>query len=245
MKTLKHYSTLLVFTLLLACTSDDDDLKAPVEAPVADFVSTANADYSLEVEFRNTSQHALAYAWSFGDQETSTEETPTHTYAHGGTYTVTLIAKGSNAQADTLTRDVEIQAVDACAPRQLAKEVAAIDAYLAAEHITAQTDPSGLRYVIHKMGDGAKPTATSTIGVDYTASILFPNEGEQALLDQGNIRENLTALIRGWQVALPLFPQGTHATLYVPSCLAYGEEGRNSIAPYTSLTFYLELQEVK
>jgi PKD repeat protein len=240
MKNFRHYTALLVFTLLLACQSDDDDAKAPV----ADFLSAANGDYSLEVEFRNTSQHAVAYAWDFGDNSTSTDKTPTHTYARGGTFTITLVATGSNGQSDTLTRDLEVKAVEACGTRQLEKELAAIDAYLAAEHITAQVGPSGLRYIIHKMGDGDKPTATGIVDVDYVASILFPN-GSEPIVDQGNIRDRLNVFIRAWQLALPLFPAGTHATLYVPSCLAYGEEGRGNIAPYASLTFYLELQEVK
>lgn len=154
-----------------------------------------------------------------------------------------MIAIGSNAQADTITHDLDVTAVDACSTRQLEKELAAIDAYLAAENITAQADPSGLRYVIHKMGDGPKANATSLVDVDYVASILFIDSG-QPILDQGNVREHLNALIRAFQVALPMFPVGTRATLYVPSCLAYGHEGRNNIPPYTALTFYLELRGV-
>ena len=60
MKNFRHYTSLLVFALLLACQTDDD-----AKGPVADFVAAANGDYSLEVEFRNTSRHAAAYVWNF------------------------------------------------------------------------------------------------------------------------------------------------------------------------------------
>jgi PKD repeat protein len=236
---IRPYTVPFVFAFLLACQTDDD-----AKAPVADFVAAANGDYSLEVEFRNTSQHAVAYVWDFGDNTTSTEETPTHTYARGGTHTITLIATGSNAKTDTLTRAVDVKAADACAALQLEKELTALDAYLTAEHITTQAGPSGLRYVIHREGEGIKPTATSVVDVDYVISTLYyPN---QHVLDQGNVHERLNLLIRAWQVALPMFPVGTRATLYFPSCLGYGEEGKpGDIEPYTALKCYIELQAVE
>lgn len=62
-------------------------------APTAAFTVTTNA---LEATFMNTSTDAesaaneLAYIWTFGDGETSTEQNPIHTYAAEGTYEVTL-----------------------------------------------------------------------------------------------------------------------------------------------------------
>ena len=155
-----------------------------------------------------------------------------------------MIATGSNAKTDTLTRTLDVKAVDACAALQLEKELAALDAYLATEHITAQVGPSGLRYVIHQEGEGIKPTATSVVDVDYVMSILLdPN---QRVLDQGKADERLNLFIRAWQVALPMFPVGTRATLYFPSCLGYGEEGLpGEVEPYTPLMCYLELQGVE
>lgn len=44
------------------------------------------------VSFTNASQFATTYLWDFGDDSTSTETNPVHTYALPGVYTVTLTA---------------------------------------------------------------------------------------------------------------------------------------------------------
>jgi len=44
------------------------------------------------VTFTNASGNATSYEWDFGDNQTSTEENPVHTYAEDGVYTVTLTA---------------------------------------------------------------------------------------------------------------------------------------------------------
>jgi PKD repeat protein len=55
--------------------------------PIADF----SADNSTgSVQFTDSSQNATAWNWDFGDNETSTEQNPTHDYSAAGNYTVTL-----------------------------------------------------------------------------------------------------------------------------------------------------------
>ncbi|MDO8366277.1 MAG: PKD domain-containing protein [Saprospiraceae bacterium] len=58
-------------------------------APSAGFTSSVN---DATVTFANTSVGATSYIWTFGDQSSSLEENPTHTYANDGVYTVILIA---------------------------------------------------------------------------------------------------------------------------------------------------------
>ncbi|MFV0266661.1 MAG: DUF3823 domain-containing protein [Draconibacterium sp.] len=57
--------------------------------PTADFTSVVNG---RDVTFTATSKYVESFMWNFGDGETSTEENPTHTYARGGDYTITLTA---------------------------------------------------------------------------------------------------------------------------------------------------------
>ena len=54
-------------------------------------------------------QNASSYAWDFGDGNTSTDESPVHTYAAGGTYDVTLTATGA---AGSASRTETINIVD-------------------------------------------------------------------------------------------------------------------------------------
>jgi len=66
--------------------------------PVADF--TYSNPEATSVAFENTSTFADAFAWDFGDGETSTELSPVHTYINPGTYSVQLIATACE-RADT------------------------------------------------------------------------------------------------------------------------------------------------
>lgn len=78
-------------------------------APLADFDDSCNG---LTCTFTNTSTHDPAldatYAWSFGDERTSTVKNPTHTYGAYGTYTVTLTVTDSKDQNDMTSREVTV-----------------------------------------------------------------------------------------------------------------------------------------
>ncbi len=67
---------------------------------VASFQYLVSTDNFLEVSFSNFSQRADSYSWNFGDGNTSTEESPTHTYAAAGEYTVTLTAFGAENDSE-------------------------------------------------------------------------------------------------------------------------------------------------
>ncbi|HHB79370.1 MAG TPA: PKD domain-containing protein [Saprospiraceae bacterium] len=61
----------------------------------------------LTANFTNTSTDATSFAWDFGDNTTSTETNPSHTYIADGTYTVCLIATGP-CSTDTFCSQVTI-----------------------------------------------------------------------------------------------------------------------------------------
>ncbi|MBK7129810.1 MAG: T9SS type A sorting domain-containing protein [Crocinitomicaceae bacterium] len=68
---------------------DVDSISLDFTQPLADF------DYTLsgtEINFTNLSEHAMEYAWDFGDGNNSSLENPVHDFGAYGTYTVTLIA---------------------------------------------------------------------------------------------------------------------------------------------------------
>lgn len=77
----------------------------------ADVTPTAKFSYTkngLAVTFTNTSTNAQSYNWEFGDGQSSTANSPLHTYSSAGTYKVTLTAKNgsktnSTSQNITLT----------------------------------------------------------------------------------------------------------------------------------------------
>lgn len=104
MKTINRFFALSLLMLLCSCGSDDDDAPGTGMDPVAGFTFATD---ELQVTFENTSTNATAYTWDFGDDTTSEERDPVHTYGEGGTYTVTLT--GTNGtESNTVTRSITV-----------------------------------------------------------------------------------------------------------------------------------------
>ncbi|MFT5647959.1 MAG: FKBP-type peptidyl-prolyl cis-trans isomerase, partial [Aureispira sp.] len=59
-----------------------------------------------------------------------------------------------------------------------------------------------------------------------------------------SIKRALDESIYGWQVALPKMTLNEKMLLFLPSRIAYGEEGRDNVPPNSVLVFDLELIEV-
>ncbi len=93
------------------CT-DSDTISVIINnasAPIAAFIATEDAD-NLTVTLTNNSVDADTYVWSFGDGNTSVEESPTHTYAAPGLYTVKLTAKSNcTASVGEFEKDVDFR----------------------------------------------------------------------------------------------------------------------------------------
>jgi PKD repeat protein len=75
---------------------------SPAAVATFSFVVMGNA-----VQFQNTSQNGSTFLWNFGDGNSSTAAMPLHTYASGGSYTVSLIATNA-CNADTVTLTVQL-----------------------------------------------------------------------------------------------------------------------------------------
>jgi hypothetical protein len=106
MKQISFFRTILLglsicsLALVTSCGKEDEDPK-----PVAEFSYVADG---LQVTFTNESENATSYVWDFGDgSATSTVESPTHTYADFGTFTVVLEATGPGGMK-SVEYDVEL-----------------------------------------------------------------------------------------------------------------------------------------
>jgi PKD repeat protein len=80
--------------------------------PVADFSFQGSNDSVVPdtVTFRNQSQNASSYEWTFGDSHSSTETDPVHIYTVAGSYPVVLKAfSSSQEQWATKTRTITVK----------------------------------------------------------------------------------------------------------------------------------------
>lgn len=82
--------------MLIQCRPDP---VAPIPVASFNFVSNPAGVIPVpKVKFNNTSSDAVKYVWDFGDGTTSTEISPTHTYAVNDTFLVRLTAIGPGGE---------------------------------------------------------------------------------------------------------------------------------------------------
>ena len=105
--------------------------------------------------------------------------------------------------------------------------------------------PEGMQYLILQEGSGRKPTPTDSVKAHYAGSLLNGKEFDSSFRRNQPFTAPLQALIKGWQIALPLMSEGSRWRLWIPSDLAYGDRGAGGDIPGgATLVFEVELLEV-
>ncbi|NLJ01022.1 MAG: FKBP-type peptidyl-prolyl cis-trans isomerase [Bacteroidales bacterium] len=101
---------------------------------------------------------------------------------------------------------------------------------------------SGLQYEILTKGTGAIPKATDSVKCHYHGTLLDGTVFDSSVQRGQPAVFGVNQVIKGWVEALQLMPVGSKWKLYIPSELAYGEQGAGgSIEPNTALIFEVEL----
>ena len=108
------------------------------------------------------------------------------------------------------------------------------------ENVT--TLDSGLQYEILTEGKGAVPKATDSVRCHYHGTLLDGTVFDSSVQRGQPAVFGVNQVIKGWVEALQLMPVGSKWKLYIPSELAYGEQGAGgSIEPNSPLIFEVEL----
>jgi len=77
--------------------------------PVADFTANpVSGCVPLNVSFTNTSTNTSFQAWNFGDGNSSTQFSPSHTFTSAGSYTVKLYVENANGCADSIAQIITV-----------------------------------------------------------------------------------------------------------------------------------------
>ena len=107
-----------------------------------------------------------------------------------------------------------------------------------------QTLPSGIQYKVLQEGSGKQPELRNQVQAHYAGSLLNGKEFDSSYRRNQPFTAPLTALIKGWQEALPLMKEGSKWRLWIPSDLAYGDRGTGGIPGGSTLMFDVELLKV-
>lgn len=109
------------------------------------------------------------------------------------------------------------------------------------------TTESGLQYIVLKEGEGDKPTLSDQVKVHYTGKLLNGDVFDSSFERNEPVTFYVRSVIPGWTEALQLMSPGAEYKLFIPSALAYGEQGGprgSNIGPNEVLIFDVKLIDV-
>lgn len=107
------------------------------------------------------------------------------------------------------------------------------------------TTASGLQYEVIRKGVGDRPAASDRVEVHYTGKLIDGTVFDSSVERGVPATFGVTQVIPGWVEALQLMREGDKWRLYIPSTLAYGENGAGGvIGPNMTLIFDVELLRV-
>lgn len=205
--------------------------------------SSAEADLSTKID---SVSYALGYQNGMFLNREGIEELEMNNYNAG-------INAGLTAEEGLLTQE-QIRSVTNSYLQELTEmrsqeNLEAGQAFLE-ENITKEgvnETESGLQYKVIEEGEGASPTAQSTVRVHYEGKLL---DGEvfDSSYDRGQPAEfPLNRVIPGWTEGVQLMKEGATYEFYIPAELAYGTRAPQGspIGPNETLVFKVELLEVK
>jgi len=109
-----------------------------------------------------------------------------------------------------------------------------------------KSTPSGLQYKVLKEGKGEKPKDSDIVETNYRGTTIDGKEFDSSAKHGNSSSFPVNGVIKGWAEALKLMPVGSKWELYIPSELAYGDEGYgDDIPPCSTLVFEVELLDIK
>ncbi len=105
---------------------------------------------------------------------------------------------------------------------------------------------SGLQYKVITEGTGPVPIESDTVKVHYRGNLLDGSEFDSSYKRNEPAVFPLKNVIKGWTEALQLMKVGSKYQVFLPSALAYGEQGAGqAIPPNATLVFEVELLSIE
>jgi FKBP-type peptidyl-prolyl cis-trans isomerase FkpA len=171
---------------------------------------------------------------------------------------IKVIPKGT--QTDQVFHEAINKYMASLAAADKNAEPAKIKKFIADNKLTVNKTDSGLYYVITTPGTGPLIAKGDTAVINYTGKLLSGKVFDSSIKSVA-VKAKLGSLdmrpytpirvavgehkvIPGWDQGLLLLNKGAKATLVIPSSLAYGGQGAGPIAPFTPISFEVEVVDV-
>jgi FKBP-type peptidyl-prolyl cis-trans isomerase FklB len=108
------------------------------------------------------------------------------------------------------------------------------------------TLPDGLQYKVITKGDGEIPGDENTVTVNFRGTLVDGTEFDSTARTGKPLEIPVGRVFRGWSEALKLMKTGSKWQLFIPSELAYGQNGMSSrIPPNAMLIMDVELLAIQ
>jgi peptidylprolyl isomerase len=122
-------------------------------------------------------------------------------------------------------------------------------AQIKAKYPNAVEAPSGIRYIIQKQGNGAKPNKGQTVQVAYRGMLLSGAVFDGSDFHGGpmSFQAGTGKVIKGWDETVMDMNRGEKRLVIIPPELGYGNRGvgNGTIPPNSFLIFEMELVGIK
>jgi FKBP-type peptidyl-prolyl cis-trans isomerase FkpA len=106
---------------------------------------------------------------------------------------------------------------------------------------------NGVQYLLHKKGKGELPPLGQPVFISYMGYTMDGKSFDDTfqLGETVNFPLGEGKMVPGFEEAIRVLPKGSHATIVIPSDLAYGSTGKgNFIPPDADLVFYIEVLNI-
>jgi FKBP-type peptidyl-prolyl cis-trans isomerase len=164
------------------------------------------------------------------------------------------LSQGLKGEKPEMTPEEQQKAIQALQQQAQAKAMAEAEANkgVAAEFLAknkekegVKTTASGLQFKVIKQGKGRKPGLKDKVVVHYTGTLVNGTQFDSSRGRPEPAEFPVNGIIKGWQEALQLMPEGSQYQLFIPPELAYGPAAQPGIPPFSVLIFDVELIKVK
>ena len=147
--------------------------------------------------------------------------------------------------SDLITAAVNEAIRTANTEKLYAENKAAGEKYLAenAKKEGVKTTKSGLQYKVLVEGNGAMPSDTAKVQVNYEGKLIDGTVFDSSYERNQPFTVDLAQprVIAGWIEALKMMPVGSKWEVTIPQELAYGAQNQGVIKPFSTLVFTIEV----